>query len=50
MSTTFIFTAKNSSITIIISAENEEDAKAEIGEYFDDYGTEYLKNLNEDDE
>lgn len=43
MSTLFIFAARNSSIIVTISADNEEDAKAEISEYFDNYGTEDLR-------
>lgn len=40
---TFVFTAKNSSICVTISADNKEDALQEIQEYFDDYGTEDLR-------
>ena len=43
MSKTFVFTAKSSSIVITISAENVDDALAEIAEYFDDNATEDLR-------
>ena len=43
MSKTFLFVAKNSSICVTISADNEEDALQEIQEYFDDDGVDDLK-------
>lgn len=50
MSKTFFFTAKNSSICVTISAENEDDALMEIQEYFDENGVNDLRNESEEDE
>jgi len=50
MSKTFLFAAKNSSICVTISADNEDDALAEIGEYFDNHGTSDLRLESEEDE
>lgn len=48
MSKTFVFYAKNSSIIVSISADNQDDALAEIREYFDDNGTEDLRSESEE--
>lgn len=42
---TFIFTAKNISITVTISSENKEDSLREIQQYFENYGIDDLRLL-----
>lgn len=44
---TFIFGDKNSSMTITISADNDDDALSEIWEYFENYGVSQLRLLEE---
>lgn len=50
MSKTFVFAAKNSSICVTISGDNEDDALADIDDYFNDHGVTDLRLESEEDE